>query len=142
MKKTYQLQVEGKHPERLLESIKHDIKQYMRRESKKALPAGFDFWDFDARLGHEESDAQMVHPKEINARINELVAASHASFYIELVAKSVKRQPKPKIHTQEGSLDGHSAGPDTQGLTSHAEQHEQAQLVSTSILSQSLDQGH
>ena len=84
----------------------------------------------------------MVHPKEINARINELVAASHASFYIELVAKSVKRQPKPKIHTQEGSLDGHSAGPDTQGLTSHAEQHEQAQLVSTSILSQSLDQGH
>jgi hypothetical protein len=31
MKKTFQLQVEGKHPERLLEAIKHDI--------RSALPA-------------------------------------------------------------------------------------------------------
>ena len=142
MKKTYQLHVEGKHPDRLLESIKHDIKKYMRRESKKAVPTGFDFWDFDARIGGQESDAQMVHPKEINARINELVAGAHTSFYIELLAKSVKRQPKPRIHSDEASLDGHSGAQQALGLASHAEQHEQAQHVSASILSQSLDQGH
>ena len=32
MKKTFQLQVEGKHPERLLEAIKHDIRKYLKRE--------------------------------------------------------------------------------------------------------------
>jgi Family of unknown function (DUF6172) len=120
MKKIYQLHIEGKHPERLLESIKHDIKKYMRRESKKALPAGFDFWDFDARIGHVESE-----------------------FYIELLAKAVKRQAKPKIHPDESSdEEGHVHGSEPRALESHAEQHEGAKHISTSILSQSLEQGH
>ena len=143
MKKIYQLHIEGKHPDRLLESIKHDIKKYMRRESKKALPAGFDFWDFDARIGHVESESQMVHPKEINARINEIVAASHTAFYIELLAKAVKRQAKPKIHPDESSdEESHAHGLEPRALESHAEQHEGAKHISTSILSQSLEQGH
>jgi|GEM_PF-70973 hypothetical protein len=143
MKKTYQLHVEGKHPERLLESIKHDIKKYMRRESKKALPAGHDFWDFDVRLGAIESEAQMVHPKEINARINEVVAGGHTAFYIELLAKAAKRQPRPKLHPDLGSSteDGQE-GLEASPLESHAQQHDQAKHISSSILTQSLEEGH
>ncbi|MEY4436090.1 MAG: hypothetical protein RL175_1045, partial [Pseudomonadota bacterium] len=30
MKKTFQLHVEGKHPDRLLEAIKHEIRKYLK----------------------------------------------------------------------------------------------------------------
>jgi Family of unknown function (DUF6172) len=143
MKKTYPLHVEGKHPERLLESIKHDIKKYMRRESKKPLPAGFDFWDFDVRIGQNEGDSQAVHPKAINACINEIVKAQPTAFYIELLAKASKRQLKPKPLSLEASHDiedlegsGHlSQGP-------IGTQHAEAQEVQDTVLSKSLDLGH
>ena len=40
MRRTYRLDIEGKHPERLLEASKHDIRKYVRRERGKPLPAG------------------------------------------------------------------------------------------------------
>ena len=50
MKKTYALQVEGLHPDRRLDAIKHEIRKYLRRERGKTLPEGADFWDFDCRF--------------------------------------------------------------------------------------------
>ena len=35
MKKTYALQVEGLHPDRRLDAIKHEIRKYLRRERGK-----------------------------------------------------------------------------------------------------------
>ena len=61
MKKTFQLQVEGKHPDRLLEAIKHDIRKYLKRERRRDVPAGADFWDFDCKFGlTEDTSAQRV----------------------------------------------------------------------------------
>jgi len=57
MKKTFQLQVEGKHPDRLLEAIKHDIRKYLKRERRRDLPEGADFWDFDCKFGLTEDTA-------------------------------------------------------------------------------------
>jgi hypothetical protein len=57
MKKTFQLQVEGKHPERLLEAIKHDIRKYLKRERRRDVPEGADFWDFDCKFGLTEEAA-------------------------------------------------------------------------------------
>lgn len=39
MKKTYSLAIEGKHPDRLLEASKHDIRKYTKRERGKAVPS-------------------------------------------------------------------------------------------------------
>ena len=53
MRKTYPLRPEGKHPERVLEAVKHDIRKYQKRERRRELPAGAHFWDFDCRFGAE-----------------------------------------------------------------------------------------
>ena len=38
MKKTFQLAQEGKKPDRLLEATKHEIRKYIKRERRRALP--------------------------------------------------------------------------------------------------------
>ena len=50
MKKTYPLTAEGKHPDRVLEAVKHDIRKYFKRERSRPVPAGADFWDFDCKV--------------------------------------------------------------------------------------------
>ena len=95
MKKTYQLQVEGKHPDRWLESIKHEIRKYLRRERRRALPAGVDFWDFDCRFGETEGSSEIAHVASLIERIDQVVQAGGKQFYIEILAKHGIRQPRP-----------------------------------------------
>jgi len=97
MKKTYQLQVEGKHPDRWLESIKHEIRKYLRRERRRTLPAGVDFWDFDCRFGETEGSSEIAHVASLIARIDQVVQAGGKQFYIEILAKHGIRQPRPVI---------------------------------------------
>ena len=42
MKKTFQLHVEGKNPDRVLDRVKHDVRKYLKRERSRALPEGVD----------------------------------------------------------------------------------------------------
>jgi hypothetical protein len=100
MKKTYQLQVEGKHPDRWLESIKHDIRKYLRRERRRALPAGVDFWDFDCRFGETEGTSEIAHVASLIAHIDQVVQAGGKQFYIEILAKHGIRQPRPVIASE------------------------------------------
>jgi hypothetical protein len=95
MKKTFQLQVEGKHPERLLEAIKHDIRKYLKRERRRDLPEGADFWDFDCKFGVTEEAADVVHLATIIERIDAVVADKGTQFYVELLAKPGIRTPRP-----------------------------------------------
>ncbi|WP_293661029.1 DUF6172 family protein [Rhodoferax sp. OV413] len=94
MKKTFPLQVEGKHPDRLLDATKHDIRKYMRRERNRALPEGVDFWDFDCRFGPSEADAVVAHPAELIGLIDALSKAGAVQFYIEILAKHGVRKPR------------------------------------------------
>lgn len=95
MKKTYQLQVEGKHPDRWLESIKHEIRKYLRRERRRSLPAGVDFWDFDCRFGETEGTSEIAHVASLIARIDQVAQSGGKQFYIEILAKHGIRQPRP-----------------------------------------------
>ena len=54
MRKTFELRPEGRHPDRVLDAIKHELRRYMKRERRRALPEGADFWDFDCRLGADQ----------------------------------------------------------------------------------------
>jgi len=87
MKKTFPFHVPNKKPDRQLDSIRHEIKKYIARERRKALPEGADFWDFDCRMGsnQEEASALLVH--EIPQKINQLAAEQVDSFYLEILAK-------------------------------------------------------
>ena len=105
MKKTFQLQVEGKHPDRLLEAIKHEIRKYIKRERRRVLPEGADFWDFDCRFGTAEEAAEVVHLSAITGLIDGVVKEGGRQFYVELLAKPGQRKARPAGEAPDASSD-------------------------------------
>ncbi|MDD5334029.1 MAG: DUF6172 family protein [Rhodoferax sp.] len=91
MKKTFLLNIEGKHPDRVLEAVKHEIRKYVKRERRKPLPEGVDYWDFDCKFGHSAEAASVVHFATLTALIDAAAKEGAASFYLELVAKGGQR---------------------------------------------------
>jgi hypothetical protein len=87
MKKTFQLNIEGKHRDRVLEATKHEIRQYVKRQRRVPLPAGVDYWDFDCRFGSSEASAAAVHFATLTALIDAAAQAGEAAFYLEILAK-------------------------------------------------------
>jgi Family of unknown function (DUF6172) len=94
MRKTYPLRPEGKHPDRVLDAVKHDIRKYQKRERRRELPAGADFWDFDCRFGADQDSAQTVHPGELIGLLDALAKDGAPQCYVELLAKPAVRQPR------------------------------------------------
>jgi len=95
MKKTFSLVHEKIKTPRLVDSIKHDIKKYIKRERNKKLPEGVDFWDFDCKYGKTEESAEVIHISAINKNIDEAEKNELTSFYLELFVKHGHRTPKP-----------------------------------------------
>ncbi|WCE05259.1 DUF6172 family protein [Pseudoxanthomonas sp. JBR18] len=95
MRKTYQLNLEGKHPDRLLEASKHEIRKYIAREQRKPLPAGMEVWRFDARFGADEASARDVSSGELIRAIDTWVAQGGTQFYVEVVRRADMRHAPP-----------------------------------------------
>lgn len=104
LKKTYPLHVEGKHPDRLLEATKHEIRKYIKREQNKPRPAGVDFWDFDCRFGSSPATAEVIPMAALTERINAYAAEKADSFYVELLAKPGVRRPRPATGADEAEV--------------------------------------
>ena len=96
MKKTFKLT----HPKikyaRLIESVRHEVKKYVKRERNKVLPEGVDFLDFACRFGNTEEDAAAIHLAEISKCIDQAERQQLESFYVEILAKPGYRTKKPK----------------------------------------------
>lgn len=95
MKKTFQLKAEGKHPDRVLDAVKHELRKYMKRERRRDVPAGADFWDFDCRFGLAPESAEVVHQGNLIERIDAAAREGAESFYVEILAKPGHRKAKP-----------------------------------------------
>jgi hypothetical protein len=109
MQKTFQLTIEGKHRDRVLEAIKHEVRKYMRRERGKPLPAGADFVDFDCRFGPTQDQAQTAHVATLTELMDAVAQAGGAQFYVELLSK-------PVVRTKREPLQADSDQPAAQGL--------------------------
>ena len=94
MKKTIALTHSKLNSARLLDSIKFEIKKYLNRERRKELPAGMDYWTFDCRFGAAPSTAQPIFTSEINQHIDAAMAQQLPEFYIEILARACKHQPR------------------------------------------------
>ena len=94
MKKTFKLVHSKIKAARLVESAKHDIKKYLKRERKKTLPEGVDFWDFDCKFGHTVEVSKEIHLSEISKAIDEIEAQQLESFYVEILIKPGYRKSK------------------------------------------------
>lgn len=105
MKKTFQLKVEGKNRERLLEAAKHDIRKYFKRERAKALPKDVDFWDFDCRSGYSEATAALVSVADLIKSIDEIVKDGGEQFYVEVLAKPGVKVARVRNDAAEDGFD-------------------------------------
>jgi hypothetical protein len=95
MRKTFNLNIEGKNRDRVLEATKHEIRKYVKRQRRVPLPEGVDFWDFDCKFGTSADNAATIHFAELTEKIDALVQAGGDSFYLELLAKDGVRSSKP-----------------------------------------------
>lgn len=94
MRKIFQLHVEGKNRDRVLDAVKYEIRKYIKRERRRDLPEGADFWDFDCRFGSSKEDAAVAHLSAFTELINGVAAEGGAQFYAEILAKPGKRTPR------------------------------------------------
>ena len=97
MKKIFQLNVEGRHPDRLLEASKHDIRKYVARQRRAALPEGVDYWDFACRFGPTEADAAPVHFATLIGLMAAAAKDGKTSFFVDILGQKGYRKPKPDL---------------------------------------------
>ena len=95
MKKTFKLNIEGKNRDRVLDAVKHEIRKYVKRERRRELPEGVDFWDFDCRFGATEAQAVVVHFATLTGLIDGIASAGGEQFYVEILASHGRRQARP-----------------------------------------------
>ncbi len=87
MKKNYPLQAEGKHPDRVLDAVKHDIRNYFKRARNRALPKGVDFWDFDCKVGLTADTAEVVRVSGVIEAVDAAAKSGATSVYVEILSK-------------------------------------------------------
>jgi hypothetical protein len=92
VRKTYQLQIEGKPRDRVLDAIKHDIRNYVKRQRRVPLPEGVDYWDFDCKFGLSAEVAEAIHFGNLIEQIDIAADAGAAAFYVELLVKNGVRK--------------------------------------------------
>ncbi len=107
-KKTYPLSAEGKHPDRVLEAVKHDIRKYFKRERSRPVPAGADFWDFDCKVGASADTAQVVRVGAVIEAVDAAARSGVTSVYVEILSKHGVRVPPPvkAPQAQDAAPDG------------------------------------
>ena len=94
MKKQFPLTSEKQAPARVVEQIKSDVRKYLKRERKKALPEGVDFWDFACKVGLGEAAPETKHVEEVIPAIDAAAATECPSVYVEILAKPGHRKSK------------------------------------------------
>ena len=109
MKKNFPLQIEGKNPDRVLEAVKHEIRKYLKRERRRDLPEGVDFWDFDCKFGLTQDSAEVVHLANLIERIDAAAKEAAPACYVEILAKHGIRVPRAK--DAERALHEHDTAP-------------------------------
>jgi hypothetical protein len=96
MKKNFPLHVPGKADARVLDGIKSDIRRYVKRERRKPVPAGVDFWDVDCAVGPDAATATPLPLDDVGSAIDAVVATGVESVYVQILAKPGVRVVAPK----------------------------------------------
>lgn len=95
MRKTFPLAIEGKNRDRVLDAVKHEIRKYVKRERRRDLPAGTDYWDFDCRFGPDSANAQPAHLASLIGLVDAAAADNAAQVYVEILARPANRKARP-----------------------------------------------
>lgn len=84
MKRTFSLVHPKIKPARLADSVRHEIKKFVKKE--RDMPTGRDipFWDFVVKFGLNEESTVEVTLKEINQQIDKAVEEGAEQVYVEI----------------------------------------------------------
>ena len=83
-------------PPQALAALKNRIRKYIKRERRKQLPEGADYWDFDCKIGPREESATVAHVAELIPRMGDLCSEGSTHVYVEILAKPARRQRRQK----------------------------------------------
>ncbi len=86
MKKIFRLKEGNKNPARQLDAIKHEIRKYIKREKRKPLPVGVDFWDLKCKFGQNDEEPKFIEFIDITKHIDDASAKDCDSIYMEIIA--------------------------------------------------------
>ncbi|AXH15356.1 DUF6172 family protein [Malaciobacter mytili] len=86
MKKTFKLEDGKRHPDRIIEAIKHEVRKYIKREKKKALPQEADFWKFECKSSINNEEPKTIAYSEITKAIDEASIQKAETLYLEIIA--------------------------------------------------------
>lgn len=81
-------------PARVVESIKSQVRKYLKRERRKDLPKDADFWDFVCRVGQNQELAKAAHVEEVIPAIDAASSEGWSEIYIEVLSKARKRNKR------------------------------------------------
>ena len=93
MKKIFKLQEENKKPERVIEAVKHEIRKYLKRERKKALPENAKYWDFDCKFGVSSEESFKTTSYGIITELDKAYEAKWTQCYVEILARATMNKP-------------------------------------------------
>ena len=93
MKKLFPLTAPGKADARVVESIKHEVRKYVKRERRKPLPAEFELWDFACKVGTAPASAESKSLRDVGTAIDAVAAAGTEAVYVEITAIPSRRTP-------------------------------------------------
>lgn len=95
MRQTFPFAHPKHKPAQALAALKSRVRKYLKRERRKPLPEGVDYWDFDCKVGPTEDAAQPVHVAEVVPKMDALSAEGATHVYVEILAKPGRRTPRP-----------------------------------------------
>jgi hypothetical protein len=101
MKKVFKLKVENKTIERQADSIRAEVKKYLKRERNKKVPEKFDHWAFDCKIGESVDRNHNIKAENISKGIENFVKAKADEFYLEIMARAENKPNKPKPTLEE-----------------------------------------
>ena len=105
MKKTFPLQEPELKPGRALDAIKHELRKYLKRERRKPLPEGADFWDFDCKVGKGDAAPEVTHPGDVESAIEAASKEGVPAVYVEIIAKPGHRAKRTAEEDGSGGKD-------------------------------------
>ena len=102
MKKVFKLTDPKKHENRVLESIKHEIRKYIKREKKKSLSdAETMYWDFDCSVGVSEPAATTIEIDKLIKSLDSYQTTDTTEIYVEILVKEVAKPAKIEAAVEE-----------------------------------------
>ena len=95
MKKSFPLHVPGKEAPKVVEAIKLELTKYVKRERRKKLPEGVDFWDFQCKVGSDSETATAMPLTDVPKSVEDVALTKAAEVYVEIMASPGHRVKKP-----------------------------------------------